>query len=224
MKKFFWVIVLVGFSMMSTAHADEKVLSTVTAPSAKKDPAADAKREEMIKMIEKKKVDLNGTEWKVTLTPADHKEKAEEDVLTFQNGQVVSKNFLERGFTATNYTISIPEGSDIGVWETMQTSSNSKEGVIFIRGEWKDDQMRGIVSQQVEGGKSSKDYNFKTTSKAKVSPSTTKSEDKKTETGQSNAAEGDVQEDTQKTAASTNALVSLESSSDAKKPSKNTHK
>ncbi len=59
------------------------------------------------------------------------------------------------------------------VWETMQTSSNPKEGVVFIRGEWKGDQMRGVISQQLEGG-TTRDFNFTTSGKVAIPPTTEK--------------------------------------------------
>jgi hypothetical protein len=154
---------------------EEKALPKPDAPAAAVfSPADEAKRAEMKKLVEAKKTELNGTEWAVTLTPSGSKANPEEDVLTFQDGKVVSKNFESKGFTATNYTITAPEGADMAIWETMQTSSNSKEGVIFIRGEWNKDTMRGVVSQQMDGGKSTKDYTFATTAKKAVPPSKAK--------------------------------------------------
>ena len=55
----------------------------------------------------------------------------------------------------------------MATWETMQT--DPKGGVVFIRGEWKEGLMRGVISQQLEKDKS-KDYNFASASKAAVPP------------------------------------------------------
>ena len=137
-------------------------------------PKADPKREERRKLIEEKKAELNGSEWEVVLTASDGKSKGEKDVLKFQNGQVSTKNFSGQGFNPTNYTITIEEGNDMAIWETMQTGST--EGVVFIRGEWKDGTMRGLISQQLEGGKT-KDYSFASAGKKSIEPTTPKKEE-----------------------------------------------
>ena len=139
-------------------------------------PQKSVSREEMKKRVEEKKSELNGSEWKVALNSAGKEEG--EDTLTFQNGQVTSKTFANKGFPSSNYTITVPEGADMATWETMQT--NPKGGVLFMRGEWKADTMRGVISQQIEEGKS-KDYNFASAGKAAVPPTTEKKEEPKEE-------------------------------------------
>ena len=174
MKKLFTVLLAGVFFMGGMALAKD-----IVEEKAKPSVADETKKAQIRKVIEERKSELNGSEWKVTLSSSDPKAKSEEDVLTFQNGQVKSKNFAARGFSATNYTVSIPEGSDMAVWETMQTSE--KEGVVFIRGEWKGDQMRGVISQQLQGG-TTRDYNFTTAGKIAIAPvSEEKKEAKKEE-------------------------------------------
>ena len=159
MKKLVWlvaVLTLVGFS----------------APvQAKDDAAAAEKKAEMKKMVEERKAELNGSEWKVKMTSNDPAVKPDDDLLTFQNTQIKSKLLTDRGFVPTNYTVTVEPGNEWAVWETMQTSA--KEGVVFIRGEWLKDQMRGVISQQMEGGKT-RDYNFTTVGKVAVPPTTPK--------------------------------------------------
>ena len=165
MKKLAWMLVLLNAIIIQPSYAKDK------APAA---PATDTKVAEMKKKVEAKKAELNGSQWEVLVTSSDGKNKDAKDTLVFQNGQVTLKGFAEQGFNTTNYTITVPEGDGMTVWETMQTSP--KEGVVFIRGEWKGDEMRGIISQQLEGGKTNKDYTFKTASKVAIDPM---SEDKK---------------------------------------------
>ncbi len=204
MKKFLGFIIVFNLAMMPLVYAADQ-----TAKVAKSDPAADAKREAMIKKIEEKKKELNGSEWKGILPPSDLKSKAEDDVLTFQNSQVRSKAFSERGFSPTNYTVSLPEGDEMAVWETMQTSA--KEGVVFIRGEWKADNMHGIVSEQMEGGKSSKDYNFKTTSKASIKPVDDKNDKVNKKEDKTTDDKKDKKSNAKSSPAGTNVLENLES-------------
>lgn len=135
---------------------------------------AQKKKTELRKAIELRRTDINGTQWETTLIPSDKKEKSEPDTLTFQNGRVSSKVFSTKGFSQTNYTVTLPEGTDKGVWETMQTSSDSKEGVVFIHGEWLKDTMTGQVTQQLDGGKTTKEYYFTTASRKAIAPSTAK--------------------------------------------------
>ena len=182
MKKLSWfLIVLLAATLPAYAKEDKgasnfsvsKKLSVSAATSAPATPVAmDAKRAEMKKKVEEKKKDLNGSEWKVALTSGAKPDG--EDILTFQNGQVASKMFGDKGFPASNYTITVPEGADMATWETMQT--NTKGGVLFIRGEGKEGVMRGVMSQQLEEGKT-KDYNFSSAAKVAVSPTTKKKDE-----------------------------------------------
>ena len=131
------------------------------------------KRQQYRKTVENKKTEINGSQWDVELKSSDKTEKPESDTLTFQNGRFSSQFFTGKGFASTNYTITLPEGSDRAVWETMQTSSNSKEGIVFIRGEWQGEAMSGQVTQQLEGGKT-KEYYFTTAKRTAIAPTTDK--------------------------------------------------
>ncbi len=155
--------------------SSRKSSAPAAAPAQTQAPKApkSASREEMKKKVEEKKKELNGSEWKVTVTSGGKTEG--EDTLTFQNNKVNSKIFADKGFPSSNYTVTVPEGADMATWETMQT--DPKGGVVFMRGEWTGDTMRGVVSQQLEEGKS-KDYNFASAGKTEV-PATT--EEKKPE-------------------------------------------
>ena len=177
MRKYAVVALLVTFFSMTAAYAKND------AP-AKTD--AVKKLEDSRQLIDQKKKELNGSEWQLDMTSSDAQGKAEKEVFTFQNGQVTCKMLTARGFKPTNYTISVPEGSDMAVWETMQT--NDKSNVVFIRGEWKEDSMRGVISEQLEGGKT-RDYSFASAGKIAVEANTISEEQKKAEAAKKLAEE-----------------------------------
>lgn len=111
-------------------------------------PEIDKKKEEELKAkalaIEKAKETLSKQQWTIELYSSTGKKgKPERDVLTFSDGKISSKNLSSEGYSATNYTLTIQEDKTI-VWETMQT--NEKAGVVFWRGELRDNVMRGMLS------------------------------------------------------------------------------
>lgn len=159
-KMILGIVILSCFLLSNNALAAEK----------KDDLSADQKKAELRKKIEAKKLELNGTKWEVNLVTSDPKAKLKKDTLTFQNNRIVSKNNSERGFTPTNYTISIPSlENETAIWETMQTSSQGD--IIFMRGEWQKDAMVGVITEQFDGGKKTSEYSFTTAAKSVVSPS-----------------------------------------------------
>lgn len=79
-----------------------------------------------------------------------------QDFLTFDAGQVSSQALARDEFGPARFTISLTEGAS-PVWEAMQSSQ--RVGVVFWRGEWQDDRMHGIISQQPLEGESH-DYLF----------------------------------------------------------------
>ena len=136
----------------------------------KRTEAEEKKLIEKRKRIVDKKTDLNGSSWDIAyVTSSDPKQKGKKDLFTFQNGQFNSKNLMDRGFTWTNYTISVPdEESELAVWETMQTG---KEGIVFIHGEWTKDKMTGNITEQLDGGKKTVEHSFSTTNRVAIPPS-----------------------------------------------------
>lgn len=152
---------------------EEKSAKKVDAP---KPVAKDAKREEMKKRLAELKEQLNGSEWEVQM--AQGGKPMGKDAFTFQNGKVTCKTLLDNGYPATNYTLSEPEGADMATWETMQTGSKGQ--VVFIRGEWRDEVMRGVMSEQLEDGKS-RDWTFASLTKVEVPKETKEKEEPKSE-------------------------------------------
>ena len=132
-------------------------------------------RLEQVKRVEAKKAELNGSEWQIDTKSASGGKGflPGTDTLIFQNGQFSSKFFSEKGFSPTNYTLTVPESEEAAtIWETMQTSPKGE--IVFWRGEWREKGMAGTVVRQLEKG--NEDYYFSSTGMKKIPP--TSSEEK----------------------------------------------
>lgn len=94
---------------------------------------------------------LEGTAWNLRLMPSNNQKATdvEFDQISFSNDQVISKKMAAKGFQATNYTLTTQVDGTV-IWETMQTGPNGEK--VFWRGEWKENGMSGVVSQQEVGG------------------------------------------------------------------------
>ncbi len=94
---------------------------------------------------------LEGTAWNLRLTPSNNQSKSdvEFDQINFANDQVFSKKMVARGFQPTNYTLTTQVDGTV-VWETMQIGPSGER--VFWRGEWKENGMSGVISQQEVGG------------------------------------------------------------------------
>lgn len=145
------------------------IASMAGSPVLAADKTSQEKLEEQRKLINEKRSEINGSKWEVLLGSLDPKFKEKKDTFVFQDDQVSSAGMSKRGFGPTNYTITVPEDadSDVSVWETMKTG---KDGIIFIRGEWTKDRMRGDVTEQLDGGKEVREYIFTASSRETVSP------------------------------------------------------
>jgi hypothetical protein len=132
---------------------------------------AEEKRARMRELKEKKRKQLNNTEWRIELSVfgAGAKEQKDTDIITFKDNQVSSANLSRGGFSATNYTLTIQQDETL-IWETMQTSN--KGGIAFWRGELdpKMEKMRGVLSHHLSD-KTAKDYSFSSTGKKAVASS-----------------------------------------------------
>ncbi|MGE5307565.1 MAG: hypothetical protein ACM3OC_00590 [Deltaproteobacteria bacterium] len=115
---------------------------------------------------DKKRQEIENTEWQIELTPLNGKGKKEAETIVFSASQVKLVGYGKKGFPSTNYTLSVQD-SGLVIWETMQTSE--KAGITFLRGEMPDMQtMRGILSYHPDP-KTTEDYSFISTMK-KVIP------------------------------------------------------
>ena len=152
----------------------------VWAKSAEQEEAE--KQAEMKKMVEAKKLEINGTQWEIQVAPQGGAKGTlpKTDTLTFQDGRFTSKS-LGKDYPSTNYTLTVEENGNT-IFETMQTSE--KYGVAFWRGEWKDNVMSGVISRQIED--KSEEYTFTSSSKVNISPTT---EEKKEGEAETSAAE-----------------------------------
>lgn len=106
--------------------------------------------------VETKQSELNNTEWAINITAlADKNRKAEPDALRFVDKKVYSLRFESQGYARSNYTLRVkPNGT--AIWETMQTKTG--EGVLFWRGDWRDDKMTGVLTRIPKRGKKEEFY------------------------------------------------------------------
>jgi hypothetical protein len=158
MRRSFALLLAFSFLTCTAFSADKAAPKKRTAEEEKK-------LAETRKLITEKKLDLNGSSWELSVRSADPKIQGTKDTFIFQDGIFKSENYSKRGFPPTNYTVSIPENAERGVWETMQSS---KGDLIFIRGEWEKDSMQGVVTEQLEGGKKIKEYSFDSAPRKKI--------------------------------------------------------
>ncbi len=126
-------------------------------------PQIDKAKQEVIAakraLIERKRKELNNTEWDIELNSANGKEKKISDVLAFTNNQVSCAGYVKKGFPVTNYTITVQDDSSL-IIETMQTSE--KSGTAFWRCELDPaiQTMRGVLSLHTDDDKVISDYSF----------------------------------------------------------------
>jgi hypothetical protein len=120
------------------------------------------------KLMEKKRNELNNTEWQIELAPMSGKGNKEGETVVFKNNQVSLVGYGKRGFPTTNYTLTVQDDGS-AVWETMQTSE--KSGIAFLRGEIDAaiQNMRGVLSHRIDEA-TAEDYSFVSTSKKSISP------------------------------------------------------
>ena len=114
-----------------------------------------AEKQEEQKKLEKSQIaneKLGVQEWVIYLTLKEAKRKPtiETDVLIFSEGKLTTKNLSAQGYTTSNCRIDL---DDLGTvtWETMQV--NEEEGLVFLRGELKEEVMTGAVIKQPKKGK-----------------------------------------------------------------------
>lgn len=150
-----------------------------------KEPKKDASDEETEKLerrkkLEDKKLEINGSEWQVQVTMQGGAKGTlgTEDILRFQDGRFTSKSSENRGYTATNYTLTVSD-AETGptVWETMQT--NDKGEITFWRGEWIEKSMSGAINRQLGEEKGNEEYSFSSSAMKSIPPSS--SEEKEEE-------------------------------------------
>ena len=150
-------IVIAGLLTLVFFHADVFAKDDTTPKEStgtavpKRTSADEQKITELRKRTQDARKDLNGSSWAVELRALDKKNKDEKDKFTFQDGMFKSDHYIDLGYTPTNYSITLSGAeTESAVWETMLSS---KEGQIFIRGEWEKEKMSGNITEQLDGGK-----------------------------------------------------------------------
>jgi len=119
-------------------------------------PTLDEKTRKRIELIKNKKAFLNNSRWQIEVIPFKGGEKTQ-DYLIFKDLKIGVESLLEKGFSYTNYTLTLKDNGNMVV-ETMQTSSEGK--VVFIKAEVSSDgkSLRGVMS--FPEGATHKDYSF----------------------------------------------------------------
>lgn len=111
-----------------------------------------------IKNVVPARPDLNGTTWEVELTSASESgEKTSiKDKIKFNGKSFESHYFKIRGFSNTNYTVTVQDNGII-TWETIQ--KNPEGEMVSWRGDWQGGKMEGMLSYR-PAGNSPRDFSF----------------------------------------------------------------
>ena len=118
------------------------------------------------KLLKKKQEELNDTEWEIEVFPSPETDNniGDKDILKFTEGQMVSQTFENTGYSPSRYTVRIRDSK--GSWETMQRDEEGKI-IVFWRGDWENDQMKGMFSIQKDAGEI-ESYSFRSTNKKDI--------------------------------------------------------
>lgn len=102
--------------------------------------------------------DLNGTIWDVDLVAASAlgEKIFIKDKIRFTGRSFESYYFKVRGFSGTNYTMTVQDNGVI-TWETIQ--KNPEGEMVSWRGDWEGDKMEGMLSYH-SAGNSPRDFSF----------------------------------------------------------------
>ncbi len=103
-------------------------------------------------------LDLDGTEWTIELKgPKDTTVSYPPyDKIFFDQGKISSPYFAGKGFSGSNYTLTIKDRGRM-IWETMQ--ANGSGGVLVWRADIDAGRMQGTLSLR-EAGKPSQEFSF----------------------------------------------------------------
>lgn len=157
------------------AASSEAAFTQAPAPKAAEPPRAVATEalvpakpdpDKTRSLREKKKREINDSQWEIDVLPLSGKGAKESDVITIKDNKFSSEVFAKKGFEPSNFTLSLQDDAS-PVVETMQSSE--KEGTVFWRVEFDSVLVscKGIISQQLPGNKS-EDYSFISTAKRPV--------------------------------------------------------
>ena len=125
---------------------------------------AEAEEEKRLALIKEKQAELANTEWQISVTPLSGEvREPRSDTLRFVDRRVASETFEAKGYPASNYTLRVHADGTV-IWETMQTKEG---GMVFWRGERRDDVMRGVISKHPKG-REHEDFSFVSISSRKI--------------------------------------------------------
>lgn len=100
--------------------------------------------------LKKAKVILESQDWIISLSPLMAKGSREEDVLTFSEGRVISRNLFVKGYPQVRYALNFSQEGSVS-WEAVAESESG--GLASWRGELRGESfMRGILSLQAKDG------------------------------------------------------------------------
>lgn len=106
-------------------------------------------------------LELDGTEWEVTMTfvTKKGKKKTSEDKLIFSDKKFISENFDKKGYDPTNYSATVQDDGTTK-FGTMQIKGKD---ISFWKGVVKNNAIDGSVHTQFSGGESTRTTYFKGT-------------------------------------------------------------
>lgn len=136
-----------GFFPVKEPAVETKPLTVSAAPAVPAAPVPAAPAGKSPEVV------LNGSSWDIHIIPKEKSEKTNvtNDILLFSDNKVISRSLEDNGFTPTHYNMTVNPDGKI-TWETMQRSESGE--IIFWRGEWRGDEMRGVLNRQYPSGES----------------------------------------------------------------------
>ncbi len=134
---------VVGYAGFATAaDKDAKKKKVVEAPKL-----SDQQRTQF---AEQSVRTLNSQPWKIYIFPQGGVAgTVETDILTFSGTSVVSENLKAKGFSGSNYSLTVQDDGS-ATWETVQR--DAKNDFAMWRGDLRGDGLQGIVNMRTAAG------------------------------------------------------------------------
>ncbi len=148
MRGTYGLLALLAFSMLGSCTAEpekKEVVEEAKPPVAATTPEPQAKAQRITLAASP----LNGTKWRVEITPKGAEIPWYVDQVRFEDGNFTSAIFARKGFSTSPYTLTEKGGGPL-IWEATQTSET--EGTLSWRGELEGDSMKGtVIGEQPDG-------------------------------------------------------------------------
>jgi len=153
-------LLVVGFNLFyqKTAHLEEEFKVVLANKEVQFEKKLEAERSKVPFSL----VDLNNSEWVIDVTSQSEEiaKQPQKDRLYFSEDKMHSSYFLTKGFSSSNYTVTIQEDGS-AVWETIQSIPDG--GYVSWHGQFKEGQMRGVVSEHTLSDETPKVFSFEGT-------------------------------------------------------------